>query len=204
MAPLTIRCELFRFLREERAGITVEWVFMFPMLIWTYAACFAFFDAFRAKITALNAGATISDMISRNEGQTLDQDYIDGLHSIFEFLMNSPDPNWIRVTSFVRNDNNGTYELHWSSVAQTPGMSPSMAIMTQQELNNISPDIPALADGDCAFLVETNVTHTPVFSNLPVFANLVQTLSLGNFMVVSPRFQPWIPYRGAAECLPSS
>lgn len=204
MLAFLIKDSLSRFARDDGAAVTVEWVFMFPMLVWAFAGIFSFFDMFRTKNTNMTAAYTISDMLSRNDGNAVDQAYLDGLHTVFDYLVSSPNPTWIRVTSFVWNEDNGLYELHWSHTAESVDIPVTMPVMTQQDLNDVADRIPIMADGDCAFLLETSAVYTPLFSNLPFMSTLAPTQNFNNFIVTQPRFVSELPFNGVGDCLPST
>ncbi len=176
------------FAADERASITVEWVFMFPLLIWTYTATFGFFNAFRAKSTNLAAAYTISDILSRSQGESIDQSYIDGLNTVFKFLTRAPDDTSIRVTSFSWSEEDDQYNLHWSHGADgTVGI-------TQEGLDNVADKIPTLANGDYAFLLETSMTYNPILKTT------LSTLTFENFVVTSMRFVPKLCFEDAPDC----
>ncbi len=150
------------FRREETGTVTVEFVIIFPILTWCILAMSAYFDAYRVKIVNLKAAYTISDMISR-EYPTLDQPYLNGLKTMFDFLVSSDNPTTVRITmvQFEANDpDNPNDDEHIFKYSAVAGAIPKL---TPGTLHQIKDSIPIMGDGDSLMIVETHMSYEPIF-----------------------------------------
>ena len=104
---------------EERAAVPVEGVIGATFLIWWFAASFQFFDAYRQKNINLKASYTLADMLSRETGPisgdanaaTVNQAYINGLNTMFDYMTFSQEPTWIRGSSVYGDEDAGKYRV---------------------------------------------------------------------------------------------
>ncbi len=183
---------LGRFARDESATITIESMLVLPFFLQFYVAAYVFFDMFRMATINEKAAYTIADVISRrNPGADVDQDYIDGLNTLFDYLIDGRGATWIRVTSVVFSGTNDRYEVEWSA---TTGGYPVLDTGIIQTHANYLPIMP---DGDTVVLVETNTTFqlnaTPAFGGDFLFGVLGQR-ELETYIFTRPRFAPRIGF----------
>jgi hypothetical protein len=196
--PLTARraaAELGRFAREQDASITIESLIVLPFFLQFYIASYVFFDMFRMATINEKAAYTIADVISRrNPGADVDQDYIDGLNTLFDYLIDGRGATWIRVTSVVFSGANDRYEVEWSA---TTGGYPVLNTGIIQSHQNF---LPVMPDGDTVVLVETNTTFqlnaTPVFGGEYLFGVLGER-ELETYIFTRPRFAPRIGFESS-------
>ncbi len=180
VAKLRLRISSFR--EDARGSLSMETVLVFPLLMWAYIAMFIYFDAFRVQSTNLKAAYAVSDLLSREA--VVNQDYIDGMNQVFDYLIASSDPTWLRVT-FVRwDDNDEEYKVIWSHSTRGKPVHTNATINSANVVNKI-PEMPV---GDRAIIVETHMTYQPIFN-----VGLGQ-LSLDNFIVTRPRRGPQLQW----------
>ncbi len=177
-----LRARIARFARDLRGSLSMETVLVFPLLMWAYIAMFIYFDAFRVQSTNLKAAYAVSDLLSREA--VVNQDYIDGMNDVFDYLIASSDPTWLRVTVVKWDENDDEYKVEWSHTTK------GKPVHTDATIN--SPDvvskIPVLPVGDKVIVVETHMTYEPIFN-----VGLGQ-LSLDNFIVTRPRKGPQLQW----------
>ena len=173
-----------KFARDEGGTAVIETVVIFPMLVWAVVAMAVFFDAYRIRSVNLKAAYTISDMLSR-ENPIVDSNYINGLKTMYDFLVASKSPTWIRVTlvQFETNDpddpNDDEYIFKWSKAS-----GGSVPDLNQTTLSEVEPDIPIMGDGDSVIIVETHMRYQPAFDVG------LKPYDLDNVIVTRPRFAP--------------
>ncbi|MEM6635618.1 MAG: pilus assembly protein [Pseudomonadota bacterium] len=169
--------QLRKFLADGQGTLSVETALVFPLLLWAYGGTFVFWDAFRAQNVNLKAAYTISDALSR-ETSAVNEDYLDGLNDIYAFLTDSNHPVRMRVTTIKWDEADNQFEVIWSE-----STSESWAKHTIATLNANAHQIPAMASGDLAVLVETQMAYEP-------FLSVVDARIFENFIVTRPRFGP--------------
>jgi Flp pilus assembly protein TadG len=193
MHSLRFISRLLKALREdERGTVPVEGLLAFTFLAWWYMASFTFFDAFRQKNINLKAAYTIADMLSRETGPIagdstsvqINQTYVNGLNTMFDYLTNSRQPTWIRVTSVYWDDNDDKYRVDWSATSGTGHDE-----MTTYMLQAYKDRIPVMPNGDTVVLVETFMAYTPVFK-VGLDPRWFQT-----FITTAPRFASCVPWQ---------
>lgn len=167
---------LRRFVTLESGTITVEFVLVLPLLIWAYLALFVYWDAYRTINLAQKASYTVSDYISR-ERSSLTAAEIVGMENTFKFMTQTDSGVKMRITSIYYNTTNKRFEVYWS---RSPNST--MAELTTTTLQSFTDEIPAMADGDSAIIVETDLDYTPAFG----IALMPDDFS--NFIVTRPRF----------------
>ncbi len=179
------------FISDTKGSMSLEAIIMFPLLFWAYVATFAFYDAYQARSTNLKASYTVADMLSRETG-SVDPDFIDGLHTVFDFIANSQDDSWIRVTEVAcdADCNLETRTLsHTWSYATDGG-----PIITEATVDDIADGIPLMPIGDRVLVVETFVNYQPTFNvGLP-------ELDMDEFVVTRSRFTGQLCWEPSGEC----
>ncbi|MBS0565320.1 MAG: hypothetical protein JSR87_12870 [Proteobacteria bacterium] len=187
----SLRLRLFDFRRDDRGAMEVEGILASTFLIWWYIASFQYFDAFKQKNINLKAAYTIADMLSRETGPAngdptatpVNQAYINGLNTMFDYLTYSRKPTWIRVTSVYFDTTTNKYHVDWSAASGS-----GHQLMTTPILQNYKNRLPILPDGDSVILVETFMAYEPIFS-IGINAQVYST-----FITTSPRFSSCLPW----------
>jgi len=88
-----------RMLRDEKGAVLIEFLLLFPLLIWVMIAMVVFWDVFRTINTAQKAAYSVSDLISRQE-DNLTPGFVDGMQEVMDYLMmNSGQNSRLRITS---------------------------------------------------------------------------------------------------------
>lgn len=175
------------FTDDNRGSIPTEGVLAFTMLIWWYLASFQFFDAFRQKNINLKAAYTIADLISR-QTDAIDQGYVNGLNTVFDYLTFSNRPTWVRISSIWFDTSTNSYKVGYSQVSD-----PSRPVRTDASINADAAKVPVLPPGESVILVETFMAYEPIF-RIGLDARWYDT-----FIVTRPRFAscvPWDPQDG--------
>jgi len=201
-----LRLQGRNFRRETEGSMPIEGLLAFCFLVWWYVASYQFFDGFRQKNVNLKAAYTIADLISRETGYDpnvpgsvpVDQNYINGLNKVFDYLTFSNRPTWIRVTSIKYDDTNKKYVVHWSHTSD-----PTRPVHTDASINREKDRLPVLPPGDSVILVETSSAYNPIFTsvdNSPFFASFLPASWLNNFIVTRPRFASCVPWDTNGSC----
>ncbi len=167
---------LARFLREESGVMLAETVIILPLLIWAFIGLYAYWDAYRSVTMVQKAAYTISDMITR-ENDVIDDSYIVGMDTVMEYLVDNDQDVSTRVTSVAWSESNQRFEVHWSRALGT-----AMAPLTTATLQGFNTQIPAMAEGDFAMIIEVNVSFDAAFD----FG--ISEDFLSEFIVTRPRF----------------
>lgn len=167
-------------LRDDQGGsVAIELILVVPLLFWAYIGLFVYFDAYRQQNVNIKASFTVSDMLSR-EFNPVDQNYIDELNNVLEWLTYGRQDTRLRVTVVVYDEANDEHDLIWSAGAD------STVPLTESEMRlQLTPAIPIMPDGDTAIVVETWASYRPLWS-----VGLPATTQLDNVVVISPRFVP--------------
>ncbi len=175
-----LRLELRKFRDDTSAGLSVEFVYLFPMLIWAYIGMFAFFHAFRAEGLNLRASYALADFVTR-QTEPLSDRHLNGMQDVFDFIVGSEYENWIRLTSVQWDDEDDEYDVVWSEATE------GNITWTTDTLNtNKRDELPVMAKGDYAIIVETSSDYFPAFST-PYFGIDLQRVTFQNFIFTTNR-----------------
>jgi hypothetical protein len=147
-------------------------------MLWSYAGMFVYWDAYKSINIVQKAAYTVTDLITRQQGQ-VDDNFIDGMRKTMDYMIQTSEATRMRVTSFRWNGPNNRYEVIWSR-------SPNSALsrLTTSSLANLAARLPTMSDGDSAVLVEADVRYTP-----PTRFGL-ETTNIEQFVVSRPRYLP--------------
>jgi hypothetical protein len=173
-----------RFCTEEDGGLSVEFVILFPFLMFFYLAMFVFWDVFQTQCVTIRATETIADMMSRETGG-FDEDYVDGMHEVFDWLTTSRSPTGIRMTVAATTlDEEGaeSLEVLWSHASG--GNVPVMGI---EELDAA---IPTPALGEQLIVLETFYAHVPLFDVI------LPAHEFHHVVATRPRYVPQVMWAG--------
>lgn len=167
-----------RFCRDEDGNLVVEAVLVLPVMLWSYAGMFVYWDAYRSVNVVQKAAYTVTDLITRQQGQ-VDDNFINGMRVTMDYMIQTDDATKMRVTSFRWSAPNNRYEVIWS---RSPNSAYSR--LTTGSLANLASHLPIMSDGDSAVLVEANVRYTP-----PTRFGL-DARDIEQFVVSRPRYLP--------------
>jgi Flp pilus assembly protein TadG len=176
-----LRLPLRAFGRDEGGSVVAEAVIVLPLFLWAYIALFVYWDSFRSMNTIQKSAFTISDMISR-EQTGITTDYVNGMNSALEYLIDEGQDAALRVTSVTWSTENNRFEVHWS---RSPGSK--MPELNNASLQPFANQIPTMSPGDYVIVVEVQVGYEPTFDiGMP-------DQTFRQFIVTRPRFLPCLP-----------
>lgn len=144
-----LRIALDRFGRDDSGIVATEAIILLPLVIWTYVAMFSFFDMLRMKSVNQKAAFTVADAFSR-ETNKIDDTYVNSSFELFKALTRSKNPA-IRVSVLTYDGDTDKYMVKWSEKRGTG----TEAALTENTVNLIKDDLPAVISGDEFILVET-------------------------------------------------
>ncbi|MBS0125312.1 TadE/TadG family type IV pilus assembly protein [Thetidibacter halocola] len=173
---------LRRFRRDQSGNVTIETVIWVPLLILILGATFSFYEAFRQKSLNTKAAFTISDALSR-ETDPIDDEYLDGMLSLLEFLTDSSGPYSMRVTMVRFSDDDG-YLIDWT---QARG---GFDTLDDATLASMEENLPKLLNNESVIVVETQTEYTPTFE-----VESLQPQNFYNFVFTRPRFAPKLVWK---------
>lgn len=180
--------KIFQRLRDFRQATTgqvsVEFAIYVPLLLWTFAAIYTVFDAFRQESVNLKAAYTISDLISR-ETTTLNDTYIDSMYEMAELLIRMNSEITLRISVVRWDEDTNRYYVDWSEVRGT-----ALSAWTDANISSVEANLPNMPDEERVILVETRNELVPAFQvGIP-------TLDIDNFVFSRPRFAPLVHFEG--------
>lgn len=176
-----LRQRLRHFLTDTRGTVAIEAVIALPVLFWVFLASFVYFDAYRQSSINIKAAYMVGDMLSR-ETSSVDDDYLDGMKSLFDYLAGSARDTKMRVSVIQWDEEDDAYLRDWS---QTRG---AVSALNNNDLSGLADNLPILSDNERVILVETWSRYEPPFS---VGLN---ERDMYNFVFTSPRFAPLLPW----------
>ncbi|PKQ11691.1 MAG: hypothetical protein CVT70_13205 [Alphaproteobacteria bacterium HGW-Alphaproteobacteria-1] len=186
---------LRRFHREERGVVAVETVIIAPFLISGLLFALGFYDFFLQQNVRDKATYTMTDALSR-ETAVIDDTYIDNLKATFDLIAGTRSPTQMRV-SVIRfhktNNNNDWFELRWSEVRGSGGLSP----LTQADMVAEAARLPLMVGGQDLIVVETSGRHVPIIAG-----SVIDNIALDTRMFMTPRFASQLCFTGV--CVPST
>ncbi len=112
---------LSKFLRDERASMTLEFVVVLPLMVVWFIGSIVFFDAFKARMDAEAAISTITDIASRQK--YLNMEFLEEMAYLQQILLNGSPSTWFRI-SIIKVDagddrlsiDDDTYEVIYSRI----------------------------------------------------------------------------------------
>lgn len=196
-----------KFLSETRGSMAVEAVLILPVMSLMFIFFNVYWDAYRSKNLAQKATYTIADIISRERAQIV-PNYAKSFVRVFNYAAEVPGTlnvtNYatsaaiIRVTSVTftdadDEDDEGQVNMVWS-ISSDPIRMPEW---TNETIDEIVGQIPAMLDGDNIVVVESRVRWQPKIT-ATMAADLLGESSTGWFTArdietmatVRPRFVP--------------
>ncbi len=186
MSPLrSTRALLKRFLSNEDGSVSIEAAIMTPLMMALLAVTFVYNDAFRKKSLNTNAAFTISDAISR-ETDALDDAYLDGMHTLFDFLTHSADRSGVRFSLVTWDDELNDYRVDWTKAR---GKFPEL---DDQSMNLLRNRLPTLLHNERVIVVETRSVLQPILPKLGLDNQVLYNLAFSR-----PRFAPQVVWNGS-------
>lgn len=178
------RAMIDRMRRDDGGYMVIEAVLVLPMLCWAFLALYTFWDAYRSVTTIQKAAYSISDLISREQGN-VNAGYINGMRTAMDQMISPRLSTELRVTSVIRDNADDRFEVIWSCVSGT--LTPKLTTTTLQDLAEL---IPSMADGNTIILLEAWVDYEPALDIGITEKRFEQ------FIVTRPRYQPKIGMTG--------
>ncbi|MDJ0639335.1 MAG: hypothetical protein QNJ20_10910 [Paracoccaceae bacterium] len=184
-------------LRDEKGSVSVEAILMFPLLIWAYMGMYVFFEGLRESNINLKATYTVADVLSRftDEEQEVTEEYLEGLHAVYNWMSRSINPVFMRVSVVTFNQEEGapegvgSHEKLWSyPINGVP------ELLDEEVATVITPHVPIMADQSSAIVVETWAFYEPAMR-----IGLKETTPIYNIVVTRPRFTDQLKGPGMAE-----
>lgn len=181
-----LRGRLGDFGADSRGALTIEFVLIFPILIFWWIASVVFFDVFRVTTMNERAAYAVADMLSR-QTEEVDPAYLNGLNSVFGYLVDYSGRNGLRVTSVTYDEDDDEYSAQWSwgNAAKYPPLDSG-------DVEAMRNRIPVMPDGETVVLVETFLEYTPLWDRVGIAEQTFTT-----FIVVRPRFAPRLVFVGS-------
>lgn len=151
---MSIRNWLRRFARDESASTTVEFVLVIPLLAWCFVGTYTFFDAYRVQTINLKAAYTLGDQLSR-ETNYITPNYLAGLFSLHDFLVDLDTPTAIRFTVYEYEADDDSYRVIWSR-----GQGRTNRV-TDSAITDVKHRLPEMPDEEISIMTETWVDVSP-------------------------------------------
>ncbi|WGW03849.1 TadE/TadG family type IV pilus assembly protein [Tropicibacter oceani] len=146
-----------RFRRDQEGYVTLEAIIVMPVLLWLFAACWVYFDAFRQQSVNQKANFVISDMLSR-ETNEIDDTYVDSAYELLRLLTQAEATGTaLRLTLVEYNAKKADWEFLWSD---TRG---GQTALNNGDMGGYQNRLPSAMDGDQLIIVENWDDHNPVF-----------------------------------------
>lgn len=172
---------LIRTFRDDTSGtFLVEAVIVLPLLFWTLAATYEFFEIHRYKSVREKATYTVADLLSR-EQSVVTETYMDNVKMLFDEASMDDGANQIRVSVIRYDEGEDEYEVSWSEVRGPGGMS----ALSDDDVANAHDELPIVGDGEQVIQVETRSRYDPLFD-----VGLTDGISIDTRMLTSLRFAP--------------
>ena len=172
-----LKTALAGFGRKEDGTIALEAMIVIPVIFWSFLATFSVFHSFRTYSINQKAAFTIGDAISR-ETAPLDDEYLTGAYSLFNYLAGATGDPAIRVTSLRWDGNNERFYRDWS---KTRGPRPELS---NDDVREWATRLPVMPHNERVMLVETWADYEPPFKTG------IEQREIRNFIFTRPRFAP--------------
>lgn len=177
-----LKLRLRDFRNDERGSFMVESVIALPLLFWTVAATFEFFEVHRYKSVREKATYTIADMLSR-EQDAVNDTYMDNAKALFDLIVNDDGINQLRVSIIRYDEDDDEYEVFWSKVRGTGPMDE----LEDADVADDHDRLPMMADGEDVIVVETVSVYDSLFDLV-----LSDPFNIETRVFTSIRFAPQI------------
>lgn len=187
LSPLTARLRraLRRFASRNSGSMTVEALFIVPVMAMGMSGFFAFWDAYKTQNVVQKAAYAVSDMLSR-EMVPATPAFLNGLEQTLEYLIDGEAR--IRVTS-IRRTSDGPLGLVGLDVLWSYSPNNVMVPLTEATLFEVEPDIPMMAVGSNMVIFEVSVPYAPV-------TEILDLDTIRETVAMRPRFLPTLCMTG--------
>lgn len=177
-----------RYGRDDAGAISVESVFVVPILLWAIDAMFVYFDAFKSQNVNIKATNTVADLISR-QTDAMDARFIQGMNSVYGYLIRSGDDNdlIVSVVAVGLADDGATPELQlrWSYATGDQ--------VAFTDIAQLRAHVPTMAVGDQLIVVHSHMTWSP-----PLNFGLAE-MELTHVAFTRPRFTPHVVWSNSGS-----
>lgn len=170
--------------RSRHASVVVETVLIAPLLLLMMVGFHSFWHAIQTANSLQKATFVAADLISR-EMEPVDTTFLDGLDLVVNYMVRSPDPASLRITSVLRvarglNTPEGLAVI-WS---YSPGNR--REALTNAALQAMEDDLPLMSPGGTILLVEASLPYRPL-------ANVgLPAMTLTARFAMTPRYVPFL------------
>jgi hypothetical protein len=187
LSPLTARLRraLRRFASRNSGSMTVEALFIVPVMAMGMSGFFAFWDAYKTQNVVQKSAYAVSDMLSR-EMVPATPAFLNGLEQTLEYLIDGEAR--IRVTS-IRRTSDGPLGLVGLDVLWSYSPNNVMVPLTEATLFEVEPDIPMMAVGSNMVIFEVSVPYAPV-------TEILDLDTIRETVAMRPRFLPTLCMTG--------
>jgi hypothetical protein len=187
LSPLTARLRraLRRFASRNSGSMTVEALFIVPVMAMGMSGFFAFWDAYKTQNVVQKSAYAVSDMLSR-EMIPATPAFLNGLEQTLEYLIDGEAR--IRVTS-IRRTSDGPLGLVGLDVLWSYSPNNVMVPLTEATLFEVEPDIPMMAVGSNMVIFEVSVPYAPV-------TEILDLDTIRETVAMRPRFLPTLCMTG--------
>lgn len=184
-----LKALLRNFRDDTRGAFLVESVIALPLLFWTLAATYEFFEAYRYKSVREKATYTVADLLSR-EQSVVTETYMDNVKILFDEVSNDDGVNQIRVSVIRYLEDGDRYDVTWSKVRGTGGY----AELTDADVADAHDRLPILSDGEQVILVETRSSYDPLFD-----VGMTDGMLITTRMLTGLRFAPQLCFNACTS-----
>lgn len=175
----SLTARLRRFRRETRGSLTVESVFIVPIMALGLTAFYAFWDVYRTQNMVQKGSYAVADMLSR-EMIPATPAFLDGLERTLEFLIR--EDARVRITS-LRRISGGPTGVTGLTVLWSYSPANAMQVLNNTSLVTVERHIPMMAVGSNMVLFEVQVPYNAV-------TDLLDVDTLNEVVAMRPRFLP--------------
>jgi Flp pilus assembly protein TadG len=178
------------FLKNQRGSAIIEFVIVFPLLIWAFIGIFLFWDAFRAINLAQKSSFIVADNLSRRT-TAVTPAYIDGLADLLAYLSEvqatAGEGVRLRVSSIGWDAAGNRHTVAWSYSADN-----AMTVLSNPMPAAVVAQLPTLTAFETVLLIESQVGYVPALAggNVGPFTLGVGARTFTEFVVIRPRFIP--------------
>lgn len=191
-----------RLWHDEDGAAPIEGLMGGLLLLSWFMVAYQFYDAFRLRAMVSNASYVVADLVSRQKG-AIGPQFVEGTKKIFDQItrVESSDRSWLRLT-LISCPATSTDTRACDGIAKGFRMDNSFAtgtheVLTQATLDAREGNIPVMAAGDSAVLLETRYNYWPIFDigdktitldgKTPLRIGLSSMLTFHEFVVTRPR-----------------
>lgn len=182
---MTLFSRLKDFWADRSGTLTVEALFIVPVMALGMSGFFAFWHIYQTQNMVQKGTYAVADMLSR-EMIPATPAFINGLETTLEYMIQR-NAN-IRVTSIRRTSDGPTgvtgLDVLWS---YSPGNI--LQARTEADLWQIEPDIPMMSIGSNVIIFESRVPYTSV-------TDMVTVTTINETLAMRPRFLPTLCMTG--------